>query len=265
LNGTTGTITVKSHDGSNRLLRHGPLTIDSTKHIAHSDGTPFLWLADSWWHGMTSRFKWPEDFQKLTQERKDKGCFEGMHGGGSDAKLQRILFWTNMLSGAAGHCYGADAIWQFNTEEELFGPSPGGHTWGNSTWEEAHQWKGSFYVGLGRKILQRFQWNRFECHPEWIDPAADDADVQGPYAAGIPGEIRLFYFPRGVMPWGRGVTVRDLDPKAVYEAFYVNPLTGEEYPVEVSVANDQRWKIPPAPILQDWLLVLKKQTTQSQD
>ena len=408
LHGQNARIEVRRYEGGNQLQRHGPVQVSANGHLAHADGTPFLWVADSRWHGMTTRFKWPEDFQTLTRDRKDKGfsviqfaigfpcdiaefdprganeagfpisrdyrkinpayfdlvdlrvqhlvdnglvpnilgtwgyyldwfgvdnmkqywryiiarygaypvtwtvagettltyyhldvglregtrqmqrdgwaeiarhikatdpfrrlvmahpgpgsgqfkpitdmslldvvmvqpghggweslpaalrhlktaqskfpdrpvmqgevCFEGMHGGGSDAKLQRILFWTNMLSGAAGHCYGADAIWQFNTEEELFGPTPGpgGHIWGNSPWEEAYQWKGSFYVGLGRKILGQFDWQQFEPHPEWIDPAADEDDVQDAYAAGIPGKIRVFYFPRGVMPWGQDYNV----------------------------------------------------------
>ncbi|TWU64616.1 putative endoglucanase [Crateriforma conspicua] len=55
------------------MLKHGVLKIGSTKNIFHADGTPFLWLADSWWHGMTTLLKWPENFQTLTTDRKDKG------------------------------------------------------------------------------------------------------------------------------------------------------------------------------------------------
>jgi hypothetical protein len=458
-----GVVEALPYSGANRLLKHGPIQLSSNRrYLIHADGTPFLWLADSWWHGMTTRFKWPEDFQTLTHDRKDKGfsviqfavgfpcdiaefdprganeagfptsrdyrqinpayfdlvdlrvqhlvdnglvpnvlgtwgyylpwfgeekmkhywryviarygafpvtwtvagettltyyllkqdqkqgalqlqldgwgevaryiketdpydrlltahpgpnsggfrpisdmslldmimvqpghggwdalpnalrhlqtaqdsfpnrpvmqgeiCFEGMHGGGSDAKLQRVLFWTNMLSGAVGHCYGADAIWQFNTQEELFGPSPGGHTWGNEPWEEAYQWKGSFYVGLGRKILQRFDWHRFAPHPEWVDPAASEDDVQAPYAAGIPGEVRVFYFPRGVMPWGQKYKVRGLDEDADYLATYIDPRTGTSYPLDVLISGSQEWVIPAAPILQDWLLVMRNRDQQT--
>jgi hypothetical protein len=185
-------------------------------------------------------------------------CFEGMHGGGSDPKLQRILFWTNMLSGAAGHCYGADAIWQFNTEEERFGPSPGGYIWGNTPWEEAHRWKGSFYAGLGRKILERFAWQEFEPHPDWIDPTADEDDVLAAYAAGIPGRVRLFYFPRGVLPWGQRYTVLGLNPSGKYRAAFVDPLTGREHPLSDSIAEATEWGVPHAPVLQDWLLTLER-------
>jgi hypothetical protein len=184
-------------------------------------------------------------------------CFEGMHGGGCDAKLQRMLFWTNMLSGAVGHCYGADGIWQFNTKEQLFGPSPGGYAWGNTPWEEAYRWQGSHYVGLGRKILQRFDWHHFTPHPKWIDPAANEKQVQHAYAAGIPGKERLFYFPRGVMPWGQRFTIRHLDCTATYQATFIDPLTGKEFPLEHPITRVKEWTIPHAPILQDWLLSLE--------
>ena len=453
-----GVLEATPYSGENPLLRHGPIQMsENGRYLSHADGTPFFWLADSWWHGMTTRFQWPEDFKMLTRDRSEKGfsviqfavgfpcdivefdnrganeagfpisrdyrkinpayfdlvdlriqhlvdsglvpnvlgtwgyhlpwfgvenmkrywryiiarygaypvswtvagettltyylldddqakeslelqqkgwsevaryiketdpldriltahpgpasghfqpisnmslldmimvqpghsgwdclptalghlqiaqgkfpdqpvmqgevCFEGMHGGGSDAKLQRVLFWTNLLSGAVGHCYGADAIWQFNTEETLFGPSPGGHTWGNTPWEEACQWKGSFYVGLGRKILQRFDFHQFEPHPEWIHPSANEGDVQHAYAAGISDEMRIFYFPQGVMPWGQKHTVRGLDKDTAYEATYLDPLTGKEYPLNTPVFGKSEWVIPPAPILQDWLFVLQK-------
>ncbi len=453
-----GEVLVLPYQGENPLYIHGALKIGSGRHIVHADGTPFLWLADSWWHGMTARFRWPEDFCALTRDRVEKGfsvvqfaagfpcdilefdsrganeagfpvsrnyeqlnpayfdlvdrriqhlvenglvpnvlgtwgyylpwfgienmqlywryiiarygaypvtwtlagettlvyyltgddkreeirrfqrdgwsevaryikatdpfkrvltahpgpasgrfepisepslldiilvqpghngwatlpralehlrtarqkypgrpvmqgevCFEGMHGGGSDAKLQRTLFWTNMLSGAAGHCYGADAIWQFNTGEELFGKSPGGYVWGNVPFQQAMHWKGSTYVGKGRAILGRFDWQKFGRHPEWIHPAADEENVMAAYAAGIPGKIRLFYFPRGVMPWGQEYSVLKLDSTAYYRAEYIDPLSGRKHPIQKIVSGVTTWQIPPAPILQDWLLVLEKQ------
>lgn len=452
-----GNVRVIPYTGSNPLYQHGPIKINEQKHITHADNTPFLWLADSWWHGMTSRFTWPADFQQLTLDRKEKGfsviqfaagypcdimefdsrggneagfptsqdyarinpayfdlvdlriqhlveqglvpnilgtwgyylpwfglenmknywryiiarygaypvswtvageatliyyltpldkreetrqfqrdgwseiasfiketdpfqriltahpgpssgnfqpitdmslldmvmvqpghagweslpnamdhlntavkkfpgkpvmqgevCFEGMHGGGSDAKLQRLLFWMNMLSGAAGHCYGVDGIWQFNTEEELFGASPGGHAWGNTPWEEAYQWKGSYYVGLGRKILEQYKWQEFEMHPDWIEPAANSENLNHGYAAGIPGNIKLIYFPRGVMPWGQKYRVLQLDTATVYTACFIDPMTGDKYPIEAPITGTNEWTIPAAPILQDWLLEIRK-------
>ena len=449
-----GKVQIVPYDGTNILLRHGPLQIND-QNIVHADQTPFLWLADSWWHGMTTRFRWPEDFQQLTQERKNKGfsviqfalgfpcdiyefdsrganengfpvsrdytqinpayfdltdqrieylvenglvpnilgtwgyylpwfgienmqrywryiiarygaypvtwtlagettliyyltedslreerkayqregwskvaqyiqqtdpynrilsahpgpssgnfqaiedmtlldlvmvqpghqgwqtlpraldhlhtaqtrfpdrpvmqgevCFEGMMGGGSDPKLQRILFWTNMMSGASGHCYGADAIWQFNTEEELFGASPGGHTWGNTPWEEAHQWKGSYYVGLGRKILQQYPWQHLEPQTDFVSPHASAENRMHAYALGNDS-LRLVYFPH-YTPWGQQYELLRLDPEATYQATFVDPMNGERHPVDNLITGSNSWQASAAPTMQDWLLELKQ-------
>src|SRR5690606_38634745 len=41
--------------------------------LEHADGTPFFWLADTWWMGLSKRLEWPEEFQLLAQDRKEKG------------------------------------------------------------------------------------------------------------------------------------------------------------------------------------------------
>ncbi len=33
----------------------------------------FCWLADTWWMGLCDRLAWPEDFQRLTADRREKG------------------------------------------------------------------------------------------------------------------------------------------------------------------------------------------------
>ena len=164
-----------------------------------------------------------------------------------------------MLSGAAGHCYGADGIWQFNRPEAPFGASPTGYTWGNTAWQEAAGWPGSKHVGLGKQLLERYQWWRFEPHPEWIFPAATDEEWFLPYAAGIPGEIRLFYFPRFVRTAKKeSPTVRKLEPNIKYHAYYLDPITGKEFPVgDVESTPEGEWGVPNSPIFQDMVLVLE--------
>lgn len=185
-------------------------------------------------------------------------CFEGMHGG-AGPKVQRNLFWTSVLSGMPGYSYGVDALWQMNRRDDPFGPSVGGQIWGNAPWDDACHWEGSAHVGLGRRLLLRFPWWRFEPHPEWIDPAAGPSDPLGPYCAGIPGHVRLVYFPRIVPPWGRPYHVRALEPGVPYRAAWLSPLDGTTWPIG-AVAPDPAgsWRVPFAPILHDWLLVLQR-------
>ena len=75
LHGQRGTITVTAAAAEkNPLLRHGPLRLsDDRRHFAHADGTPFFWLADSWWYGMTSRLRFPGEFRTLLDDRVAKG------------------------------------------------------------------------------------------------------------------------------------------------------------------------------------------------
>jgi len=74
LHGVTGEITVTPYTGTNPLLRHGPIRVAADRrHFAHADGTPFFWLGDTWWMGLTRRLQWPEEFQQLATDRRDKG------------------------------------------------------------------------------------------------------------------------------------------------------------------------------------------------
>ena len=187
-----------------------------------------------------------------------EALFEGVGGGGCGERIQRAMFWACMLSGAAGHCYGADGVWQFNRPGAPFGVCAWGVAYGDVAWQEAAGYPGSKHVGLGKQLLERYQWWRFEPHPEWIVPAAKDEDYFQPYAAGIPGEIRLFYFPRFVRRRGESRTVRKLEPNIKYHAYYLDPITGKEFPVgDVESTPEGEWVVPKPPIFQDWVLVLE--------
>lgn len=73
LNGGSGQFLVTPYSGTNALLQHGSLKVSGDRrHFEHADGTPFYWLADTWWTGLSERLSW-EDFQELTADRKAKG------------------------------------------------------------------------------------------------------------------------------------------------------------------------------------------------
>jgi hypothetical protein len=74
LHGRTGTVTVETYRGENPLYLHGPLRVAADRrHFEHIDGTPFFWLADTWWMGLCQRLHWPQEFQQLAADRKAKG------------------------------------------------------------------------------------------------------------------------------------------------------------------------------------------------
>jgi hypothetical protein len=73
LNGHPGKVTVSAYSGPSVLLKHGPIKISPNKrYFEHQDGTPFYWLGDTWWMGLSTRLTWM-GFQTLTADRKAKG------------------------------------------------------------------------------------------------------------------------------------------------------------------------------------------------
>ena len=73
LNGHDSRVTVRPYTGTNPLLKRGTPRVSANKrYFEYADGTPFYWLGDTWWTGLSDRIPW-EGFQKLTADRKEKG------------------------------------------------------------------------------------------------------------------------------------------------------------------------------------------------
>src|SRR5258708_12667428 len=65
---------MKPYEGDQTLYRHGFLKVSADhRHLQYADGTPFFWLGDTWWMGLCNRLAWPDDFQKLAEDRRRKG------------------------------------------------------------------------------------------------------------------------------------------------------------------------------------------------
>jgi hypothetical protein len=455
LEGATGQVTVVPYEGDNPLYRHGPVRIAADRrHFAHDDGTPFFWLGDTWWMGLSRRLDWPAGFAQLASDRRAKGftviqivaglypdmpafderganeagfpwepgyarlrpeyfamadrrlqylvdegfvpCLVGAWGyfaqwlgverlkqhwrylvarygalpvvwciageanlpyylapgfpfddrqqvtqwtevaryvhqldpfgrplsmhptglgrltsrgaiddesllafdmlqtghglrdvlpatvqtlrdsraavptmpvlnsevsyeglmGTIPAEIQRLTFWTSLLSGAAGHTYGANGIWQVNRPGRPYGASPHGGNYGTTPWQEAMALPGSRQLAWARRLLCAYPWWRFEPCPEWASYEAGPADVPAyevPYAAGVAGEVRFIYAPQN-----RTVVVSGLEPGVAYQALAYDPATGQQSMVGQALADGSgRWRCaPPAGIAADWLLVL---------
>ena len=455
LHNIKGELMVEDYSGNNPLYRHGAIRVaEERKHFEHADGTPFFWLADSWWGGNVKRFRWPEDFQLLTADRLEKGftviqifagfpplldmfderganeagfpweedlssinpeyfemmdlriqhlvdrglvpciysgagfnllklglektkqywryliarwgaypvmwcaCGEGdlpwFHSktkdedrkalkdgwtetigymrsidahhrlvampphpmAGSAREVvhkpelldfdilqtghfhrrslvktvnlikesvqaapqmpvlngevcyeevfqnsppihQRFLFWACVLSGAvAGHSYGAAGLWQFNTEDVKAGTSPheGGINWSETPWNVAYKYPGSGQLGYSKDLLMDYPWWRIESHFEWVEPHWDQEKYEMPVAGGIPGELRIIYFPPdNILP-----IVHGIESGISYTGFFFNPIDGEKHDLGVIEADSKgNWQIPAPPVMQDWVVVLE--------
>ncbi len=172
-------------------------------------------------------------------------CYEG-HMQTAFQDVQRYVFWGDMLSGSAGHTYGAAGVWHASVEGDP-GITPI-YDW--TTWKEGMNYPGSTQLGLGKKLIEKYPWSRFAPHPEWVE--------SGCFAAGIPGEVRMIYQPRrGVYNWN-GVVVKKLEHDVSYHAFYFNPSNGKRYDLGTVVISSDEYKAPGVPSPQDWVLVLER-------
>jgi len=72
LNGHKNEIGLTGYSGANPLLKHGMLRVTkSGRSFEYADGTPFFWLGDTWWTGLSDRLSW-DGFQKMASDRRDK-------------------------------------------------------------------------------------------------------------------------------------------------------------------------------------------------
>ncbi len=120
------------------------------------------------------------------------------------------------------------------------------------------RYPGSAQLGLGKKLLEKYPWSRFEPHAEWVE--------KGSYAAGIPGEVRIIYLPRrNIYNWS-GPVVTQLDPSIDWRVYYFDPATGRTFDqgvIKASAKAGDRNAKPvdfkknvPSP--QDWVLVFER-------
>jgi hypothetical protein len=74
LQGIKGRVEVTPYAGKNPFYLHGALQVASSgRYLEHADHTPFFWLADTWWMGLSHRLHWPDEFKQLAADRKEKG------------------------------------------------------------------------------------------------------------------------------------------------------------------------------------------------
>ena len=160
--------------------------------------------------------------------------------------VQRHMFWSFLLSGAAGHTYGAAGIWQASVEGDP-GIDP---VYDRTTWRDGMAFPGAAQLGLSKALLESFPWSRFEPHPEWAEPDC--------FAAGIPGEVRFVYKPkRGIYDWN-GPVVKGLETNVPYAAFYFDPVRGTRSDLGPVVVSAGEYRPPRVPSPQDWVLVIER-------
>jgi hypothetical protein len=180
------------------------------------------------------------------------------------ADIQRLMFWTCMLSGAAGHTYGANGIWQVNRKDQPHGPSPHGGNYGATPWDDAMNLPGAQQLAYGKNLLLQYPWSRFEPHNEWASyvderehaltlDSGDTLQYEVPYAAGIPQAVRIIYIPQR-----KPIIVHSMEHDIRYIAAFFDPVNGEKTNIgDIQPDASGSWICdPPEDKNPDWVLIL---------
>jgi hypothetical protein len=171
------------------------------------------------------------------------------------AEVPRLMCWACLLSGAAGHTYGANGIWQLNRRGDAYGKSPHGGTYGPIPWDEAMRLPGSAQVGFAGKLLREFRFEKFQPHQEWAEFAMSKAEkFLVPYAAGIPGDVRIIY-----VPTRDAIVAKELRPHVRISAHLFDPVSGQDSETNVPQPDESGRMTVPAPSADhDWVLILRE-------
>jgi len=178
----------------------------------------------------------------------------------SPSSIQRLSFWTAILSGAKGYSYGANGVWQVNTKEKPFGDSPHGDSWGDVPWEESYLYEGATQLGYAKQFLENYPWWLLEPHQEWISPQGNLFDYKHPRVAGISAKLRIIYFYTSSYHWWNHpkYTLVNLENDIIYESFFWNPQTNIKHSLgHITSTPKGHWKIPKLPSQEDWILLLQ--------
>jgi len=179
--------------------------------------------------------------------------------------IQRLMFWTCVLSGAAGHTYGANGIWQVNQRNQPHGASPHGGDYGHIPWDEAMNLPGSRQLAMAKRLLTKYPWHDFGPHPEWAAYWQEGIQAEGevpdeienyevPYAAGVPGQVRMIYIPRR-----KPIEVKGIEPDAKYRMILFDPVSGErtDWGILQADSNGRYLCHPPQNRGEDWVVALE--------
>lgn len=175
-------------------------------------------------------------------------------------EIQRIVFWASFLSGAKGFTYGANGIWQVNTEKKPYGPSPHGRSWGDTPWRQAYKLPGSQHVAAGKRILEKFDWrNLIPCREkvEFKD------EKQYLFAAEVPDKVLLIYAgPPAFCSWI--ARIKGLRPESFYKLCLIDPKDGKKAKGQkIKTDREGNWSFEKpfwawVPVWQDWLICIER-------
>ncbi len=166
-----------------------------------------------------------------------------------DFDCRQAAYWS-LLSGACGHTYGNNNIWQ------MYSSKVSGILWPVIPWYEAIDHPGAFQMGQLKKLFTSRHYEKLVPNKEFIvtAPSSGGAKVKGALAS--DGTFAIIY-----TPFGEQFTVDKSHFKAdkLKESWF-DPRYGVEYTIHISGTKGIQTYTPPTNGRgQDWVLIIEEE------
>ncbi len=164
-----------------------------------------------------------------------------------DYDVRQVAYWA-LLSGACGHTYGHNCVWQMWTPDHK--PA----IWANIPWYESLDTSGAFQMGFVRRLFESYSFQ--ELIP------AQDMIVDGPTTGGAKiraarsrnGSFAFVYSPRGE---SFAINKQVISSRRVKESWY-DPRYGCTYYIHTTANYAFQTYAPPTSGRgNDWILILE--------
>jgi hypothetical protein len=163
-------------------------------------------------------------------------------------QVRKGAYWA-VLSGAAGHGYGALDLFHLYRDED--GPFPRN---GFQPWRKAIAYEGSRQVGIMRRLFELRPWHELVPDPSLIAAGQGEGEDHVRSARAEDGSFAVAY-----LPTGKPVTVfmEKLSAKSVRAQWY-DPRKGTWTPIgEHAASGNREFQAPTSGEKEDWVLVLE--------
>ena len=119
---------------------------------------------------------------------------------------------------------------------------------------------GSEQMGIGKRLFEQFEWQKFEPHADWAEYVKDEKAPTspapyGPFATGIANGARIVYVPEP-----RAVKLRQLPPNEKQQISAFDPTTGKTETLAEEAgqqAENIEFRKPSSIQSDDWVIVIE--------
>ena len=165
-----------------------------------------------------------------------------------DYDVRQAAYWS-VLSGACGHTYGHNNIWQMYAEKHspvILAEAP---------WHESLDHPGAFQMGILKDLFTSRSFYLLEPNQEMIVDGPDRGGAKVKGALANDGSIAIIYSPRGE-PFS--IDKSYLKEGKIREVWF-NPRYGTEYQIHATMTQGiQTYKPPTSGRGNDWILILEE-------